>query len=85
MPARMTPEAVDTYLVGLSWLDAFDSDDLLQLSLLHGVCTDRELLLGVTAVASMLRREIATETPCDPPAVTAQLRDDLLQWAAGQT
>jgi hypothetical protein len=85
MPARMTPEAIDTYLVGLSWLDAFDSDDLRQLSLLHRVCTDRELLLGVTAVASMLRRDIASETPCNPRAVTAQLRDDLLRRATEQS
>lgn len=85
MTAPMTPEAVDTYLVGLSWLEAFDSDDFPQLSLLHGVCTDRELLLGVTAVASMLQHAIATETPCKPPAVTAQLRDDILRWAARQT
>jgi hypothetical protein len=81
MTPQLTPDAVDTCLAGVSLLDAFDGGDSCRLALLHRAYTDRELLLGVTAVASMLRRAIAAEAPCDPSAITAQLRDDILHCA----
>jgi hypothetical protein len=82
MTPQLTPDAIDTCLAGLSLLDAFDSDDSSRLSLLHRVYADRELLLGMTAVASMLRRAVAAEAACDPSVITAQLRDDVLHCAA---
>lgn len=82
MAAELSPDAVDTVLAGLSLLDAFDSAAARQEWLLHKVYTDRELLLGMTAVASMLRCAIAAETAREPAVVTAQLRDDVLHCAA---
>ena len=76
-----TPEAVDACLAGLSFLDAFDSNNLPDIALLLDTYTPQELLVGVVGVASILRKAVAAEAGSPLPMVTAQVRDDILNAA----
>jgi hypothetical protein len=78
----VTPESVDAILAGLSFVDAFDSNNLPDIALLLDTYTAQELLVGVVGVASILRKAVAAEAACPLPMVTAQVRDDILHAAS---